>query len=161
LDRGESLDGLLPEAFAAVRQAAARALGQRHEDAQVLGGAVLHRGAIAEMRTGEGKTLTATLPAYLNALPGHGVPVMTANEYMAPRDAGWMEPVYRFLGLTTGKVAPGCEPEARQEAYAADITYGAWTEFGYDYLRDNLAWQPDELVQRGHHLAIVDEADLI
>jgi preprotein translocase subunit SecA len=161
LDGGELLDGLLPEAFAAVREAAARTLGQRHFDVQIMGGAVLHLGQAAEMRTGEGKTLTATLPAYLNALTGDGVHVITANDYLAGRDGDWMGPVYRFLGLAAGQLRPGQEPAERRPQYLADVTYGPWEEFGYDYLRDNLSWEPGELVQRGLHLAIVDEADLI
>jgi preprotein translocase subunit SecA len=163
LSRGERLDDLLPEAFAAVREAAARTLGQRHFDVQVMGGAVLHLGKIAEMRTGEGKTLTATLPAYLNALTGAGVHVITANDYLAGRDAEWMGPVYRFLGLTAGLLQPEQRPDAaaRRGEYGADVTYGAWEQFGYDYLRDNLVWSRDECVQRGRGFAIVDEADLI
>ena len=157
LAAGEPMDRLLPEAFAAVREAAARTLGQRPFDVQVMGGAVLHLGHVVEMRTGEGKTLTATLPGYLNALSGDGVHMVTANSYLARRDAEWMSPVYRFLGLETGLLGP----DDRPAAYSADVTYGQWAEFGYDYLRDNLAWQRTELTQRGLHLAIVDEADLI
>lgn len=163
LSRGEPLDDLLPEGFAAVREAAARTLGQRHFDVQVMGGAVLHLGKIVEMRTGEGKTLTATLPAYLNALTGAGVHVMTANDYLASRDVGWMGPLYRFLGLVCGFLEPAEHPvpAARRADYLADVTYGAWEQFGYDYLRDNLAREPEECVQRGHNFVIVDEADLI
>jgi preprotein translocase subunit SecA len=163
LDMGEPPDDLLPEAFAAVREAASRTLGQRHYDVQVMGGAVLHLGKIAEMRTGEGKTLTATLPAYLDALTGAPVHVMTANDYLARRDAEWMGPVYRFLGLSVGLLLPEQNPDraARRGEYRADVTYGPSSEFGYDYLRDNLAWDRDEIVQRGHRLAIIDEADLI
>jgi preprotein translocase subunit SecA len=163
LSRGESLDDLLPEAFAAVREAASRAIGQRPFDVQIMGAAVLHLGKIAEMRTGEGKTLTATLPAYLHALSGAGVHVMTANDYLASRDAEWMGPVYRFLGLTVGVLQPGLRPDlpVRRAEYYADVTYGPWSEFGYDYLRDNLAWSEDEFVQRGHPFVIVDEADLV
>jgi len=163
LARGAPLDDLLPEGFAAVREAAARTLGQRPFDVQVMGGAVLHLGKIAEMRTGEGKTLAATLPAYLHALAGAGVHVLTANDYLASRDAEWMGPVYRLLGLTVGLVRPEQRPSsaARREQYTADVTYGTWEEFGYDYLRDNVAWDRDDLVQRGHRFAIVDEADLI
>lgn len=163
LSRGEPMDDLLPEAFAAVREAAVRTLGQRHFDVQVMAGAVLHRGKVAEMRTGEGKTLTAALSAYLHALAGAGVHVMTANDYLARRDAEWMGPIYRFLGLTVGLLqpAPRPDPAARRAEYSADVTYGTWQEFGYDYLRDNLAWSRDELVQRVRHSAIVDEADLI
>jgi preprotein translocase subunit SecA len=157
LTAGEPMDSLLPEAFAAVREAAARTLGQRPFDVQVMGGAVLHLGHVVEMRTGEGKTLTATLPGYLNALSGHGVHMVTANSYLARRDAEWMGPVYRFLGLEIGLLGP----DDRPAAYSADVTYGHWAEFGYDYLRDNLSWERTELTQRGQHLAIVDEADLI
>jgi preprotein translocase subunit SecA len=163
LSNGEPVDALLPEAFAAVREAAARTLGQRHFDAQIMGGAVLHLGNLAEMRTGEGKTLTATLPAYLHALTGSGVHVLTANDFLASRDAEWMGPVYRFLGLTVGLLVPEQRPDpaARRDEYSADVTYGPWDQFGYDYLRDNLAWDRDEIVQRGHGFAIIDEADLI
>jgi preprotein translocase subunit SecA len=163
LSRGEPLDDLLPEAFAVVREAAARTLGQRHYDVQVMGGAVLHLGKIAEMRTGEGKTLTATLPAYLHALAGAGVHVMTANDYLARRDAEWMRPVYGFLGLTAGPILPEQRPESavRREQYGADITYGGWGQFGYDYLWDNLVTKPGARVQRGQHFALIDEADLI
>jgi preprotein translocase subunit SecA len=163
LARGEPADDLLPEAFAAVREAAARTLGQRHFDVQIMGGAVLHLGKIAEMRTGEGKTLTATLPAYLHALTGPGVHVLTANDYLAKRDAEWMGPVYRFLGLDIGLLATEQRPDpaTRRLAYAADVTYGPWDQFGYDYLRDNLAWERHEIVQRGHRFAVIDEADLI
>ena len=163
LTRGESLDELLPEAFAAVRAAADRTLGQRHFDVQIMGGAVLHLGKIAEKRTGEGKTLTATLPAYLRGLTGAGVHVMTANAHLANRDAGWMRPVYELLGMTVG--LPGSAPEsdtaARRAAYAADVTYGTAMEFACGYLRDNLATETRGLVQRGRHSALVDEADLI
>lgn len=163
LGRGEPVDDLLPEAFAVVREAAGRTLGQRHFDVQLMGGAAAHRGMVAEMRTGEGKTLTATLTAYLHALAGAGVHVLTANDYLAARDAEWMGPVYRSLGLSVGLVRPEQDPEraARRAEYNADVTYGAWEEFGYDYIRDNLAWSRGEQVQRGHHCAIVDEADLI
>lgn len=163
LGRGEPVADVLPEAFAAVREAAVRTLGQRPFDVQVMGGAVLHLGKVAEMRTGEGKTLMATLPAYLHALTGGGVHVMTANDYLAGRDADWMGPVYRFLGLTTGLIRAGTQPspQVRRQAYLADVTYGAAHEFGYDYLRDNLAYSRDEQVQRGHRFALVDEADLV
>jgi preprotein translocase subunit SecA len=167
LARGEHLDALLPEAFATVREAADRVLGQRPFDVQIMGGAVLHLGKITEMRTGEGKTLTATLPAYLHALDGAGVHVMTANEHLARRDAEWMRPVYEFLGLSAGLLSltpprtPTPSYPERREAYAADITYGTAMEFAYDYLRDNIAWETHEVVQRGHHFALVDEADLV
>jgi preprotein translocase subunit SecA len=158
---GETLDDILPEAFAAVREAARRTLGQRHFDVQLMGGAALHLGNIAEMKTGEGKTLVATLPAYLNALTGKGVHVVTVNDYLAQYQSELMGRVYRFLGLTTGCIVTGQKPEERRKQYLADITYGTNNEFGFDYLRDNMAWRPDELVQRGHHFAIVDEVDSI
>lgn len=158
---GESLDDLLPEAFASVREAARRTLGQRHFDVQLMGGAALHLGNIAEMKTGEGKTLVATAPAYLNALTGKGVHVVTVNDYLAGYQAELMGRVYRFLGLSTGVVLGGQNPAERRVQYAADITYGTNNEFGFDYLRDNMAWTTDDLVQRGHHYAIVDEVDSI
>ncbi len=158
---GESLDDLLPEAFATVREAAQRTLGQRHYDVQIMGGAALHLGNIAEMRTGEGKTLVATLPAYLNALAGDGVHVVTVNDYLAERDAEWMGRIHRFLGLSVGVILSGMTPTQRRASYAADITYGTNNEFGFDYLRDNMAWSRAEMVQRGHHFAIVDEVDSI
>ncbi|MEU5899156.1 preprotein translocase subunit SecA [Streptomyces venezuelae] len=158
---GESLDALLPEAFATVRETARRVLGMRHFDVQVMGGAALHLGNIAEMQTGEGKTLSATLPAYLNALTGKGVHLVTVNDYLAERDARWMGRAYRFLGLTVGVIKADMSPDERRAAYACDITYGTNNEFGFDYLRDNMAWSKSELVQRGHHFAIVDEADSI
>ncbi|GGC11625.1 protein translocase subunit SecA [Cellulomonas carbonis] len=158
---GATTDELMPEAFAAVREAARRTLGQRHFDVQLMGGAALHMGNIAEMRTGEGKTLVATAPAYLNALTGKGVHVVTVNDYLAGYQSDLMGRVFRFLGLTTGCILSGQRPEERREQYAADITYGTNNEFGFDYLRDNMAWRPDELVQRGHHFAIVDEVDSI
>ncbi len=158
---GESLDELLPEVFATVREAARRTLGMRHFDVQVMGGAALHLGNIAEMHTGEGKTLSATLPAYLNALTGKGVHLVTVNDYLAARDARWMGRAYRFLGLSVGVIKAEMSPAERRAAYACDITYGTNNEFGFDYLRDNMAWTKDELVQRGHHFAIVDEADSI
>ena len=158
---GETLDDLLPEAFAAVREAAKRTLGQRHYDVQLMGGAALHLGNIAEMRTGEGKTLVATLPAYLNAIAGKGVHVVTVNDYLAERDAEWMGRIHRFLGLEVGVILANMAPPERRLAYAADITYGTNNEFGFDYLRDNMAWSADELVQRGHFFAIVDEVDSI
>ena len=158
---GETLDDLLPEAFAVVREAARRTLGQRHFDVQLMGGAALHLGNIAEMKTGEGKTLVATAPAYLNALTGKGVHVVTVNDYLANYQADLMGRVYRFLGLTTGVILTGQTPAQRRVQYAADITYGTNNEFGFDFLRDNMAWSTDELVQRGHHFAIVDEVDSI
>jgi preprotein translocase subunit SecA len=158
---GESLDDLLPEAFATVREAARRTLGQRHFDVQLMGGAALHFGNIAEMRTGEGKTLVATLPAYLNALSGEGVHVVTVNDYLARRDAEWMGRVHRFLGLDVGVILAQMTPDEKHKAYAADITYGTNNEFGFDYLRDNMAWSLGECVQRGHNYAIVDEVDSI
>ncbi|MFI8788340.1 preprotein translocase subunit SecA [Streptomyces sp. NPDC055105] len=158
---GESLDDLMPEAFAAIREAARRTLGMRHFDVQLMGGAALHLGNIAEMQTGEGKTLAATLPVYLNALAGKGVHLVTVNDYLAERDAVWMGRAYRFMGLTVGVVKNDMDPADRRAAYACDITYGTNTEFGFDYLRDNMAWSKGELVQRGHHFAIVDEADSI
>jgi preprotein translocase subunit SecA len=158
---GESLDDLLPEAFAAVREAARRTLGQRHFDVQLMGGAALHLGNIAEMRTGEGKTLVATAPAYLNALTGRGVHVITVNDYLASYQSDLMGRVYRHLGMTSGTVTDGMTPDERRRQYAADITYGTNTQFGFDYLRDNMALASTELVQRGHHFAIVDEVDSI
>jgi len=158
---GEKLDDLLAEAFAAVREASRRTLGQRHFDVQLMGGAALHLGNIAEMKTGEGKTLVATLPAYLNALPGHGVHVVTVNDYLAGYQSELMGRVFRFLGVSTGTILSAMTPAQRREQYAADITYGTNNEFGFDYLRDNMAWSVDELVQRGHHYAIVDEVDSI
>ena len=158
---GETLDDLLPEAFAAVREAAKRTLGQRHFDVQLMGGAALHMGNIAEMRTGEGKTLTGVLPAYLNALAGEGVHVITVNDYLAKRDAEWMGRVHRFLGLEVGVILAQMTPAERRVQYAADITYGTNNEFGFDYLRDNMAWSIEECVQRGHHFAVVDEVDSI
>jgi preprotein translocase subunit SecA len=161
LEAGEDLDSLLVEAFAVVREAARRSLGMRHFDVQLIGGMVLHEGKIAEMRTGEGKTLVATMPAYLNALTGRGVHVVTVNDYLARRDAEWMGAVYSFLGMTTGVIVPGLSQQERRDAYAADITYGTNNEFGFDYLRDNMAFSNDERVQRGTHFAIVDEVDSI
>ncbi|GAA2623295.1 preprotein translocase subunit SecA [Actinomadura fulvescens] len=158
---GETLDELLPEAFATAREAAKRVLGQRHYDVQVMGGAALHLGNIAEMKTGEGKTLTCVLPAYLNALSGDGVHVVTVNDYLAKRDAEWMGRIHQFLGLEVGVILPQMTPEERRAAYNADITYGTNNEFGFDYLRDNMAWSLDECVQRGHNFAIVDEVDSI
>jgi len=158
---GESLDSILPEAFAVVREAAKRTLGQRHYDVQLMGGAALHKGNIAEMRTGEGKTLVSTLPAYLNALTGKGVHIVTVNDYLAERDSEWMGRVHRFLGLKVGVILASMSPAERREAYAADITYGTNNEFGFDYLRDNMAWTLTDCVQREHNFAIVDEVDSI
>jgi preprotein translocase subunit SecA len=158
---GATLDQLLPEAFATVREAARRTLGQRPYDVQMVGGMVLHQGGIAEMRTGEGKTLVGTLPTYLNALAGKGVHVITVNDYLASRDSEWMGQVYTFLGLSVGVIVNGLSQGERQRAYASDITYGTNNEFGFDYLRDNLVYSASEMVQRGHHFAIVDEVDSI
>ncbi len=161
LDNGEELDDLLPEAFAVVREAARRTLGMRPFDVQILGGIVLHQGRIAEMKTGEGKTLVATLPAYLNALTGRGVHIVTVNDYLAQRDSQWMGQVYEFLGMKVGLIVHGLNPSQRREAYAADITYGTNNEFGFDYLRDNMAASYENLVQRKLNYAIVDEVDSI
>ncbi|NNF62147.1 MAG: preprotein translocase subunit SecA [Gammaproteobacteria bacterium] len=161
LEQGEGLDSLIPEAFAAVREAARRTLGMRHFDVQLIGGMVLHGGKIAEMRTGEGKTLVATLPVYLNALGGEGVHVVTVNEYLAGRDADWMRPVYEFLGLTVGVIRSGQTPEEKRAVYACDVTYGTNNEFGFDYLRDNLAFRLEDKAQRPLHFSIVDEVDSI
>ena len=158
---GSTLDDLLPEAFAVVREAAKRTLGQRHYDVQIMGGAALHRGNIAEMRTGEGKTLVATLPSYLNALAGRGVHVVTVNDYLAERDSEWMGRIHRFLGLTVGVIVNSMTPSERRIAYNSDITYGTNNEFGFDYLRDNMAWTLDDCVQRDHFFAVVDEVDSI
>ena len=158
---GSTLDDLLPEAFAVVREAAKRTLGQRHYDVQIMGGAALHRGNIAEMRTGEGKTLVATLPSYLNALAGRGVHVVTVNDYLAERDSEWMGRIHRFLGLTVGVIVNSMTPSERRIAYNSDITYGTNNEFGFDYLRDNMAWSLDDCVQRDHFFAVVDEVDSI
>ncbi|MFI9171655.1 preprotein translocase subunit SecA [Streptomyces lincolnensis] len=158
---GETLDDLLPEAFATVREAAKRVLGQRHYDVQIMGGAALHLGYVAEMKTGEGKTLVGTLPAYLNALSGKGVHLITVNDYLAERDSEMMGRVHKFLGLEVGCILANMTPSQRREQYACDITYGTNNEFGFDYLRDNMAWSQDELVQRGHNFAIVDEVDSI
>jgi len=158
---GESLDDLLPEAFAVVREAAQRTLGQRHYDVQIMGGAALHQGNIAEMRTGEGKTLVATLPSYLNAIAGRGVHVVTVNDYLAERDSEWMGRIHRFLGLSVGVILNSMTPTERRAAYAADITYGTNNEFGFDYLRDNMAWTLEDCVQRDHFFAVVDEVDSI
>src|SRR5687767_7458044 len=158
---GAALEALLPEAFAVVREASKRTLHMRHFDVQLLGGMVLHNGKIAEMKTGEGKTLVATLPAYLNAITGKGVHIVTVNDYLANRDAEWMGKIYRFLGLTVGVNLPQMEPDAKRRAYAADITYGTNNEFGFDYLRDNMAMHVEERYQRGLSYAIVDEVDSI
>ena len=158
---GETLDDILPEAFAVVREAAKRTLGQRHYDVQMVGGIVLHRGEISEMRTGEGKTLVATLACYLNAIEGKGVHVVTVNDYLARRDGEWMSQVYNFLGMTLGTIIPNISEEQRREAYAADITYGTNNEFGFDYLRDNMKHDRDQMVQRPFNFAIVDEVDSI
>ncbi len=160
-EKGETLDQLLPEAFAAVREAAKRTLGQRHYDVQLMGGIVLHEGNIAEMRTGEGKTLVATLAVYLNAIPGKGVHVVTVNDYLASRDAKWMGQIYGFLGLTTGCIVHGLTDPERKENYACDVTYGTNNEFGFDYLRDNMKYSLEDMCQRGHYYAIVDEVDSI
>ena len=152
---------MLPEAFATVREAADRVLGMRPYRVQLVGGVVLHQGRIAEMKTGEGKTLVATLPAYLNALTGKGVHIVTVNDYLAKRDSEWMGKVHRFLGLKVGLIVHGLNTKERQEAYAADITYGTNNEMGFDYLRDNMCIYSSELVQRGHAFAIVDEVDSI
>ena len=159
--KGETLDALLPEAFAVCREAGKRVLKMRHFDVQLIGGMVLHHGKIAEMRTGEGKTLIATLPAYLNALSGKGVHVVTVNDYLAQRDAEWMGRLYSFLGLTVGVNLSQMEHDDKQAAYAADITYGTNNEFGFDYLRDNMVYEVGERVQRGLNFAIVDEVDSI
>ncbi|MDQ3156547.1 MAG: preprotein translocase subunit SecA, partial [Actinomycetota bacterium] len=161
LAAGETLDDLMPEAFATVREAASRVLGQRHFDVQIMGGAALHLGNIAEMKTGEGKTLVATLPCYLNALSDKGVHVVTVNDYLAKYHAEWMGRIYHFLGMSVGMVLPSMSPAERRVSYAADITYGTNNEFGFDYLRDNMADEIADCVQRGHNFAIVDEVDSI
>src|SRR5215475_2273949 len=161
LAKDETLDDLLVEAFATVREAAKRTLGQRPFDVQLKGGMVLHQGKIAEMKTGEGKTLVATLPVYLNALEGKGVHVVTVNDYLAKRDSEWMGQLYRFLGLSVGVIVHDLDDDERREAYAADVTYGTNNEFGFDYLRDNMKFDLAECVQRGHNFGIVDEVDSI
>src|SRR4051794_18012640 len=161
LAAGKTLDDILVPAFATVREAAKRTLGQRHFDVQLIGGMVLHEGSIAEMRTGEGKTLVATLPVYLNALAGKGVHVVTVNDSLARRDSEWMGQIYRFLGLTVGVIVHGLDDLERAEAYRADITYGTNNEYGFDYLRDNMKYEMAQMVQRGHNYAIVDEVDSI
>src|SRR6516225_3765522 len=161
LGKGESLEDVLPDAFATVREAAVRTLGQRHFDVQLMGGIVLHRGAISEMKTGEGKTLVATLAVYLNALEGKGVHVVTVNDYLARRDAEWMGQIYRFLGLSVGCIVHGLNDVERRAAYACDVTYGTNNEFGFDYLRDNMKFRLEDMVQRPFNFAIVDEVDSI
>ena len=163
LDRGEELDDLLVEAFAVMREASDRVIGQRHFDVQLMGGAALHFGWVAEMKTGEGKTLVSTLPAYLNGLSGNGVHVITVNDYLARFHAEWMGRIHKFMGLNVGLVIPGFResPAEKRQDYACDITYGTNNEFGFDYLRDNMAGSLDDKVQRGHNFAIVDEVDSI
>ncbi|MCQ2479731.1 MAG: DEAD/DEAH box helicase, partial [Clostridia bacterium] len=161
LQNGETLDDILPEAFAACREASWRVLGMKHFPVQIIGGIILHQGRIAEMRTGEGKTLVATLPAYLNALEGKGVHIVTVNDYLARRDSEWMGKVYRFMGLSVGLIVHGLTNQERQAAYNADITYGTNNEMGFDYLRDNMVPYKEQKVQRGHNFAVVDEVDSI
>lgn len=161
LEKNESTDDIAAEAFAVVREASKRVFGMRHFDAQMKGGLVLHQGKIAEMRTGEGKTLTSTLPSYLNAISGKGVHVITVNDYLAKRDADWSRPLFEFLGLTVGCNIPGLSAAEKNNAYQADITYGTNNEFGFDYLRDNMAFSPQDRVQRGLHFAVIDEVDSI
>ena len=161
LANGEKLDNLIPEAFATVREAAVRTLGQRHYDVQLIGGIALHRGEIAEMKTGEGKTLVATLAVYLNALEGKGVHVVTVNDYLARRDADWMGQVYRFLGMSVGVIVPNLSDQERRDAYNSDITYATNNELGFDYLRDNMKYSRDQMVQKPFNFAIVDEVDSI
>ncbi|MEI7712984.1 MAG: preprotein translocase subunit SecA, partial [Rhodospirillales bacterium] len=161
LEKSETLDALLPEAFAVVREAGKRTLGQRHFDVQMVGGMVLHDGKISEMKTGEGKTLVATLPVYLNALAGKGTHVVTVNDYLARRDAEWMGQIYNFLGMTVGVIVHGLDDDARRAQYAADITYGTNNEFGFDYLRDNMKYRLEDMVQREFFFGIVDEVDSI
>ena len=158
---GESLDDLLPEAFATVREASSRVTGLRHFDVQIIGGIALHRGTIAEMKTGEGKTLVSTLAGYLNAIPGKGVHIVTVNDYLAKRDSEWMGRIYKFLGMNVGLIQNGMKLGMKKPAYAADVTYGTNSEFGFDYLRDNMVTRANQRVQRGHFFAIVDEADSI
>ncbi|HCB78276.1 MAG TPA: preprotein translocase subunit SecA, partial [Erythrobacter sp.] len=160
-DQGEALDDLLIDSFAVVREAGRRVLNMRHFDVQLVGGMVLHQGKIAEMKTGEGKTLVATLAAYLNALSGKGVHVVTVNDYLARRDAEWMGRLYRFLGMTVGVIQHDMRDAERLSAYTADLTYGTNNEYGFDYLRDNMKFELSQFVQRGHHFAIVDEVDSI
>ena len=161
LAKGEPLDDLLPESFAVIREAARRVLGERHYDVQLIGGVILHQGKIAEMKTGEGKTLASTLPVYLNGLTGKGVHVVTVNDYLAARDAEWMGQVYNFLDMSFGKIVHGLMDEERKREYAADITYGTNNEFGFDYLRDNMKFELSDFCQRGFNYAIVDEVDSI
>src|SRR5271157_5843942 len=161
IEKDETLDDLLPEAFALVREASVRTLGMRHFDVQLMGGIVLHQGKITEMKTGEGKTLVATLPVYLNALTGLGVHLVTVNDYLAKRDAAWMGPIYKFLGLSVGVIVNDLDDEERKQAYGCDVTYGTNNEFGFDYLRDNMKYSLEEFVQREFHYAIVDEVDSI
>ena len=161
LEKGETLDDLLVEAFAVVREAAKRVLGMRHFRVQLIGGVILHQGRIAEMRTGEGKTLVSTAPAYLNALTGKGVHIVTVNDYLAKRDAEWMGQVHEFLGLSVGVILNSMTPEERRQAYACDITYATNNELGFDYLRDNMVIYKDRLVQRGLNYAIIDEVDSV
>src|ERR1700744_3486195 len=159
--RNQALDEILPEAFAVCREGGVRALNMRHFDVQLIGGMVLHQGKISEMKTGEGKTLVATLPVYLNALSGDGVHVVTVNDYLAKRDSEWMGKLYRFLGLSVGVIVHDLDDDERREAYRADITYGTNNEYGFDYLRDNMKFDLAECVQRGHNFGIVDEVDSI
>src|SRR3981081_849831 len=161
LANGATLDDLLVEAFAVCREAGRRVLNMRHFDVQLIGGVILHKGKIAEMKTGEGKTLVATLAVYLNALAGKGVHVVTVNDYLAKRDSEWMGQIYSFLGMTTGVIVHGLDDAERKEAYARDITYGTNNEYGFDYLRDNMKYRLEDMVQRGHFYAIVDEVDSI
>jgi len=161
LANGETLDDLLPEAFALVREAARRKLGERPFDVQIIGGIALHQGKIVEMKTGEGKTLSSVTAAYLNALTGQGVHIITVNDYLAERDSQWMGQIYKFLGLTVGCILSAMDNIARKKAYLSDITYGTNNEFGFDYLRDNMVWSLDQKVQRGHAYCIVDEIDSI
>ena len=161
LAKGETLDDILPEAFAACREASWRVLNMKHFPVQIIGGIILHQGRIAEMRTGEGKTLVATLPAYLNALSGDGVHIVTVNDYLARRDSEWMGKVYRFMGLSVGLIVHELDNAQRKQAYAADITYGTNNEMGFDYLRDNMVPYKEQKVQRGHNFAVVDEVDSI
>src|SRR5690554_3990566 len=161
LEQGETLDKILPEAFATVREASKRVMGMRHFDVQLIGGLVLHEGKVAEMKTGEGKTLVATLAAYLNALPQRGVHVVTVNDYLAQRDADWMRPLYEALRLSVGVICSGQDSESKRAAYASDITYGTNNEFGFDYLRDNMAFSLADKVQRDFSFAVVDEVDSI
>jgi len=161
LAQGAALDDLLIEAFAVVREAGRRMLNMRHFDVQLIGGMVLHKGGISEMKTGEGKTLVATLPVYLNALEGKGVHVVTVNDYLAKRDAEWMGRIYKFLGLSVGVIVHELDDNERRDSYHCDVTYGTNNEFGFDYLRDNMKFRLEDCVQRGHHYAIVDEVDSI